>query len=101
MVTRHGARRPSLRRRVTARRSRGGHARHSIEKLFETVTGSPANGGTFAERKTRATQPPTSVPANAPVTMELVARPLGANVTEALPPPVGPSGFLQLAAFAA
>src|SRR5450755_633060 len=49
----------------------------------------------------RATQPPTSVPASAPDTVEFVARPLGANVTEALPPPVGPSGFLQLIALAA
>src|SRR5882724_7991574 len=78
-----------------------GPGRYSIEKLFETVTGSPENGGTFAARNKRATQPPTSVPANAPPTLVMVARPLGAKVTETLPEPVGPSGFLQLPALAA
>jgi hypothetical protein len=67
-------------------------------KLFDTVTDDPLNAGTWARRNTEATQPPTGVPANDPLTVAVVARPLGAKVTVALPLPVGPPGFLQLAA---
>ena len=67
-------------------------------KFFETVVGSPENFGTRAARKSRATQPPTPVPAKSPVISALVTRPLGANVTSARPAPVGPPSFLQLAA---
>jgi hypothetical protein len=68
-------------------------------KLFDTVTAEPLNAGTCARRKTDAMQPPTGVPANdPPATVAVVTRPLGANVTVALPPPVGPPGFLQLLA---
>src|SRR5262245_61549217 len=66
-----------------------------IVKLLATVVGSPENAGTRAARKTRATQPPTAVPARSPLTMALVARPLGAKVTTTRPPPVGPPGTLQ------
>src|SRR5690606_5939197 len=67
-----------------------------MTKLFDTVTGLPANGGTFALRKMPATQPPTGVPAKGgPWTVALVTRPLGANVTCTLPVPVGPPAFLQ------
>lgn len=53
-----------------------------IENDFDTVTGEPAKAGTFAARKRPATHPPTAVPANgAPITVALVTRPLGANVT--------------------
>jgi hypothetical protein len=70
-----------------------------IVKLFETVMGLPENGGTFALRKIDATHPPTEVPPNgAPLTLAVVTRPLGANVTCTLPLPVGPPSFLQLAA---
>ena len=37
-----------------------------IEKLFDTVTELPPNGGTFARRNTEATQPPTGVPPKEP-----------------------------------
>ena len=68
-----------------------------IEKLFETVTGSPENAGTRALLKTPETQPPTEVPAKGgPLTLAVVTRPLGAKVIWTLPVPVGPSGFLQL-----
>ena len=51
-------------------------------KLFETVTGLPPKAGTLARRKAFATQPPTEVPAKGgPMTVALVTRPLGANVT--------------------
>src|SRR6187402_1733494 len=70
-------------------------------KLLLTVTGSPVKGGTLAARNKRATQPPTSVPARSPATLVAVARPLGAKVTDTLPLPVGPSGFLQEPALAA
>src|SRR6478609_517858 len=66
-----------------------------------TVTGSPEKAGTLAERNRRATQPPTAVPARSPETWVLVARPLGMNVTDTLPLPVGPSAVLQLPAFPA
>lgn len=67
-----------------------------IEKLLCTVTVPPLNGGTWAARNRAATQPPTDVPANGgPSTLAVVAFPLGANVTETRPEPVGPSGFLQ------
>src|SRR5689334_16256372 len=65
-------------------------------KLFETVTALPLKGGTCARRKTEATQPPTDEPPKSPpVTLAVVTRPLGANVTIALPVPVGPPGRLH------
>ena len=68
-------------------------------KLFDTLIGLPVNGGTLARRNTPATQPPTAVPANGGVsTVAAVTRPVGANVIDTFPEPVGPPGFLQLAA---
>src|SRR5450432_3870060 len=68
-------------------------------KLLDTVTEDPLNAGTLERRNTEATQPPTGVPAyDPPATVAVVTRPLGANVTVALPLPVGPPGFLQLLA---
>src|SRR5581483_6427621 len=67
-----------------------------IVKLFATVTASPENAGTLAERKIFATHPPTEVPPNGPsITFALVARPVGENVTCTLPLPVGPSSVLH------
>ena len=78
------------------------HFVSALEKLFETVGGLPVNAGTFAFRNTPATQPPTGVPAKGgPTTLAEVTRPLLANVTVTFPLPVGPSGFLQPAAFEA
>ncbi|HEX7454256.1 MAG TPA: hypothetical protein VF294_18320, partial [Polyangiaceae bacterium] len=73
-------------------------ARQLIVKLFDTVTAAPLKGGTCALWKPEATQPPVGVPAKAPLTVAVVTRPLGANVTVALPLPVGPPGFLHTAA---
>ena len=71
-------------------------------KLLETVTAFPLKAGTRAPRKREATQPPTEVPPNLPpTTLAVVTRPLGANVTMALPLPVGPPGILQPAALPA
>ena len=65
-----------------------------IENDFDTATGEPANGGTWALRKAAATQPPTGVPANGgPSTDADVTLPLGAKVTLTRAVPVGPSGF--------
>ena len=63
-----------------------------------TVIGAPLKGGTEAERNATATQLPTAVPAKGGPTMAVVAKPLGAKVTEALPLPLGPSGCPQPAA---
>jgi hypothetical protein len=64
--------------------------------VFVTVWGSPAKGGTDAERKARAMHPPVAVPANGgPVTSAWVTRPDGANVTETFATPLGSPADLQ------
>lgn len=66
-----------------------------------TATGSPAKGGTEAERKARAMHPPVAVPAKGgPETFAVVTRPDGAKVTCTRVVPLGSPGCLQPAAVA-
>src|SRR4051812_43964421 len=67
--------------------------------FFVTVTGAPSKGGTEAERKALAMQPPRTVPwKGALVTLDEVTRPEGAKVTLTVAPPEGSSACLQPAA---
>jgi hypothetical protein len=66
---------------------------------FETDTGSPPKGGTFADRKLSAMQAPVRVPwKGAPRTCADMTRPLGEKVTLTLATPLGSSGCLHPAA---
>ena len=64
--------------------------------VFCTVTGSPENGGTEADLKALAMQPPVAVPAKGgPCTIAWVTRPEGAKVTETRATPLGSPAALH------